>query len=271
MLKSILILLENTADSESRMDAAVTIAQEYKAHMVGLQVLPTLEKMMKTVSYLSYPVEIYREQHHEISTQAMALWDAFEDRMKKADIAFDRHQEEGDSLSFLKSYSRSCDMTIISQAEAGTSKILDDTASFILGSGLPVIAVPEKMTCPTLGKNILIAWNDSAQSARAVHDALPLLEKADKVSILTVGEYDKEAATTADICIQLARHGIEVTALQGDITNKPEESILLKAEDLGADLIVAGAWGHSRLREIIMGGVTKSLYSNQVFPVFFSH
>ncbi len=271
MLKSIMVPLDHTSNSQIRITAAVTLAQKFEAHIVGVHVLPTLEHMMQTVPYMPLSAEVYRDQHHIMKTRARELWDNFEDNMKHAGIHFDRHQEEGDILSFYKLYSHCSDMTILNQAEQGSSPILDNMTSFMLESGIPVMTIPKHATYPTIGKRVLAAWNDSAQSARAVHDALPILRKADRVVVLTVGEYDKKAVPAADICIYLARHGVNVEAMQGDITDTAAEVIMRTAENMNADMIVAGAWGHSRITEVIMGGVTKSLYSNQALPVFFSH
>lgn len=272
MLKSIMVPLDHTSNSHGRIAAAVTLAQKFEAHIVGVHVLPTLEHMMQTVPYMPLSAEVYRDQHHIMKTKARELWDDFEDNMKHADIHFDRCQEEGDILSFYKLYSHCSDMTIINQAEQGSLPILDNMTSFILESGMPVMAIPKHATYPTIGKRVLVAWNDSAQSARAVHDALPILREADKVVVLTVGEeYDKKAVPAADICIYLARHGVNAEAMQGDIIGTPAEVIMITAENMNADMIVAGAWGHSRITEVIMGGVTRSLYSNRALPVFFSH
>jgi len=271
MLKAIMVPLDNTTDSERRIAAAVTAAQKFEAHVLGVHVIPTIEHMMQTIPYMPYSVDILQDQQHILKTTAMALWDNFESSMTHAGLLFDRYQEEGDVQSYLKLYSRCADLTIINQNAGGKFPIVDDMTSFMLESGLPVLAIPEQSAYPTIGKRILVAWKDSAQCGRAVHDALPFLQMADEVIVLSVGEYDRKAVPAADICLHLARHGVTVEAAQGDIGDTPAEVILYAAENMNADLIVAGAWGHSRVTEMIMGGVTKSLLSNQRLPVFFSH
>jgi len=271
MIKSIMVPLDNTENSERRISAAVTLAQKFEAHIMGVHILPTLEYVMQTVPYMPYSAEAYKDYHHIMKSKAMALWDNFESHMKHADILYDRYQEEGNILSFLKLYSRCTDLTIINQNTGGVLPLMGDMASFMLESGLPVIAIPEHATYPTMGARILVAWNNSAQCARAAHDALPFLQQAEKVIVLSINEYDSEAVPTADICLHLARHDVNVEAMQSDITDNPAEIIMLTAENMNADLVVAGAWGHARVTEVVMGGVTKNLLSNQILPVFFSH
>ena len=131
-------------------------------------------------------------------------------------------------------------------------------------SGRPVLAVPYAGNFPAVGERVLIAWNASREAARAVNDALPLLAQAQNVTVLAVnsrsgigGHGDVPAA---DIALHLARHGVKAEAAptsSGDISDS--QALLSYAADISADLIVAGAYGHSRVREIVFGGVTGSV------------
>lgn len=141
---------------------------------------------------------------------------------------------------------------------------------FIIESGLPVIIIPKDGATVDFN-NILVAWDGGKQCAKAVHDALPILQKADKVTVLTIAEDDKNQIPEADICVKLARHGVNAEALTVNDNVPIAIRILETADSLDADLIVSGAWGHRRLREIIFGGVTKKLLSNQKYPIYLSH
>ncbi|WP_339863807.1 universal stress protein [Paremcibacter congregatus] len=271
MLKSILVPLDHKSTSERRIMAATTLGQKFGAHIQGVHVLPTLEHMMQTIPYMPYAAEVYQQHHQSLKKQAKALLEHFEHAMTGAALNYDRVLEEGDQNSIYKFYSRCADLTLVNQEDLTVGRILNQMSSFVLGSGLPVMALPENMLFPTIGERILVAWNDSAQCARATHDALPFLREAEQVTVLSVGEYDKDQVPTADICQHLSRHNVNVEGREDGVTDNIAETILMAAEELNVDLIVAGAWGHSRITEVILGGVTQRLFSNKLLPVFLSH
>jgi nucleotide-binding universal stress UspA family protein len=143
-------------------------------------------------------------------------------------------------------------------------------------TGRPVLVVPQIGAPSTVGKTVMLCWNASRESARAAADALPFLQAAEKVVILIV---DPEVSADghgqepgADVAIWLARHGVKVT-VQRDIAADAQigEIILSRAADHGADLIVMGIYGHSRLREIVLGGVSRTMLSSMTVPGLMSH
>jgi nucleotide-binding universal stress UspA family protein len=129
---------------------------------------------------------------------------------------------------------------------------------------------------PVIGEHVLVAWNASREATRAVADALPLLSRARAVTVLAInprhgigGHGDVPAA---DIALHLARHGVRAEAAHTIATDIPDaEALLSYAADIGADLIVAGGYGHSRARELVFGGVTRSLLKEMTVPVLLSH
>jgi nucleotide-binding universal stress UspA family protein len=137
-----------------------------------------------------------------------------------------------------------------------------------------VLVVPRYGTFDTVGERVLVAWNGSREATRAVHDALPILKLATKVTVLSI---DPERDTgdripSADIALHLARHGV---AAEGTSTVGLDISVgdllLSRAADLGADLIVMGAYGHSRMRELVLGGATRHILQHMTVPVLMSH
>ena len=141
-----------------------------------------------------------------------------------------------------------------------------------MNSCRPVIAVPFAGKFKTLGKRVLVAWNGTREAARATHDALPFLTHADKVVVLSVNASGKVHIPGADISTHLARHGVDV-----EIHNREGndvsvgDAILNAVSDYGADLLVIGAYGHSRVRELVLGGVTRHLLRHMTIPVLMSH
>jgi nucleotide-binding universal stress UspA family protein len=144
-----------------------------------------------------------------------------------------------------------------------------------LGSGRPVLVVPYVGRYPEIGRNVVIAWKAGRESARAVFDALPILEQAEQVQILEIEEGGRRRnvlAADTSIAATLARHGIKPavrTSVAGDISIGDE--ILSRIADMGADLLVMGAYGHSRMRELVFGGVTRHIAGHMTVPTLFSH
>jgi nucleotide-binding universal stress UspA family protein len=126
------------------------------------------------------------------------------------------------------------------------------------------------------GKRVIVAWNGGREAARAVNDALPLLVAADQVDVVCVnpgrGEEDDADLPGADLCLHLARHGVKAEAQELVASDIEAGDLLLsRAADSGADLIVMGAYGHARWREVVLGGVTRQLLNQMTVPVFMSH
>jgi nucleotide-binding universal stress UspA family protein len=183
-----------------------------------------------------------------------------------------------DAADVFIQHARHADLTILSQADPEEMSALRGqfTADVLMGSGRPAIVIPYIGPAPTLGQRILIAWDGGREATRAVNDALPLLKRAQAVTVLSVNpdvsSNGDRRDPGADISLHLARHGVNVTAARtvareisvGDV-------ILADIADNGIDLLVMGAYGHSRLRELVLGGVTRHLLEHMTAPVLMSH
>ena len=157
-----------------------------------------------------------------------------------------------------------------------TTRGNDIIVTALMSSGRPVLAVPFAGTFPTIGERVLVAWNASREATRAVNDALPILENAKSVTVLAInprhGIRGHGDVPSADIALHLARHGVKAEAAHTVAGEIPDaEALLSYAADLSADLIVAGGYGHSRARELVFGGVTRTLLREMTVPIFFSH
>ena len=148
--------------------------------------------------------------------------------------------------------------------------------SLALGTGRPVLVVPYAGAFEEFGKRVLIAWNASREATRALHDAMPLLQYAEAVTVIEIGAavpgLGVPPVSAAEIAAALTRRGIAATAESEPAGDIPVDELLLsRAADLSADLLVMGAWGHSRLREYIMGGVSRGILRSMTLPVLMSH
>lgn len=146
----------------------------------------------------------------------------------------------------------------------------------VLSAGRPCLVIPYIGAHETIGQRVLVAWNARREAVRAVNDALPILQQAASVVVLAAnppaGDAGEGDIPSADICHHLARHGVQAEARSAISTDIDVGNLLLSsASDLGADLIVMGAYGHSRLRETVLGGVTRHLLHHMTVPVFISH
>jgi nucleotide-binding universal stress UspA family protein len=171
------------------------------------------------------------------------------------------------------------DLSIVAGSIGDTSEGAVTHAYFgglLLESGRPVLVVPPRCKTPLPPKRIVLAWRPTHEAARAVHDALPFLRRAEEVDVLVVnpagGELGHGEQPGADVAAHLARHGVKTNVVLREARSRAVSSILLEhARESRAQMIVAGGYGHSRLREWAMGGVTRELLISSPIPLFYSH
>lgn len=206
---------------------------------------------------------------------AKSLLAAFEETAKKAGVLHERILERcytHEVPDMFVEYARLRDLTIVSVPESDNEWYAE---TIIFESGKPTLVLPEHpREKPFELKTIVVAWDFSRAAARAVADAIPLLEKAREVRIVTV-ENEKtfdSAHSAEELAKNLARHGIDVILDKVDAAGRLiGEALEAHATSCHADILVMGAYGHSRLREFILGGATKSMLSDPPLPIFFSH
>lgn len=146
----------------------------------------------------------------------------------------------------------------------------------VLGAGRPVLVVPYAGSFPTIGRQVMIAWNGSREATRALHDAMPVLKRAEAVTVVEVkpaAAPDGPARVAAtEVADALQRRGVAANAERLDGGGIAIHDLLLsRAADLGADLLIMGAYGHSRLREFVLGGVSRGIFQHMTVPVLMSH
>jgi len=276
-IKDLLVHVDDSKACARRLHAAVQMARTHQAHLTGLYVIPPVENfLMHSVEPLSAS---YRERMQkpllERRDAARKMFDAATD---DEEIVAEWRDTEGGLTRSLNTSARYADLVIIGQHDA------DDPADqteglagrLVLGSGRPCLVIPYIGTQETLGKHVLVAWNAGREAVRVVNDAIPILQAAESVSVLAVnppsGKRGEGPIPSADICHHLARHGVHAEAASGMVEDIDIGSFLLShAADRGVDMIVMGAYGHSRLSEMMLGGVTKSMLQHMTVPVFMSH
>jgi nucleotide-binding universal stress UspA family protein len=183
---------------------------------------------------------------------------------------------QGGIAEQLASQARCVDLAIVGQLDPDHppfGSAAPPPEQIVLSSGRPVLIVPYAARFQGIGDRVLLAWNGSREAARAVNDALPFLVKASSVTVLTVKPEAARAETpNVDIVSHLARHGVQAEAAHTGATDIGVGVALLNhATEVCADLMVMGAYGHSRLRELVLGGATRSVLRRMTVPVLMSY
>jgi len=275
--KTILVHCDASRTVGSRLAAAADVAQRFEARLVGLHAREPFEvaSFVDGGMAIGALMEAYEAGRDAAEKTAHAAYDK---ATKGRNFPAEWRVTEAFSDDALAVGGRYADLLVIGQADpddpAGGRNDLPEAMAF--ATGRPVLVVPQIGALSSVGKTVLLCWNASRESARAAADAMPFLRAAEKVIVLVV---DPEVSADghgqepgADVALWLARHGVIVT-VQRDVAAdaKVGEVILSRAADCGADLIVMGIYGHSRLREMVLGGVSRTLMSSMTVPVLMSH
>ena len=280
-LKDLLVSVDVTPRSAARMELAARLAIQHNAHLTGLHVIDIPSANYFYGAAMPFvptnPEEIVERIRAEAVEAAKPVEAAFRECLRRNGIEGEWRLVEGPPPATVALHGRYMDLTIVGQPNREQPQDADAVlVTTVMTSGRPVLAVPFVGEFPTIGERVLVAWNASREAARALNDALPLLLNARQVTILAInpqrGVGGHGDVPAADIALHLARHGLKAEAahtVARDIADG--EALLSYAADIGADLIIAGAYGHSRARELVFGGVTRTLIAEMTAPVLFSH
>jgi len=276
--KSILVHVDDTTRCAARMDVAFELAEACGAHVTGLALTPDL--VVPPTVELAYGAELAAAHERAIREALDPVKAEFSQRAQRAGVTSTEWREAGGNVVATTAlHARYSDLLIVGQPRADDARsqpVRGFLEQLILSAGRPILVIPYAGKFAGIGKKPLVAWNASRESTRAVTDAIPLLERAKSVAVLVIDPQNAAGihgdAPGADISLYLARHGVKAEAhptASGNV--EVGDVILSRASDIGADLIVMGAWGHSRMRELIMGGATRSLLEQMTVPVLLSH
>ena len=276
--KSILVHVDETPRCAARLDAAFELGQAFGAHVTGLALVP--EIVVPPMVEVAYGAKLAAAHTQALREALDPVKAGFAERARRAGVSSSEWREgNGDVVATAALHARYADLLVIGQSDPEderTRPVPGFQESVILAAGRPVLVMPYAGTFTRVGTKALVAWNASRESTRAVTDALPLLQRAASVAVIVVDPGDTPGvhgdSPGADISLYLARHGIKAVAYPTPSGKVDVGDVMLsRASDLGADLVVMGAWGHSRMRELVMGGATRSLLEQMTVPVLFSH
>jgi nucleotide-binding universal stress UspA family protein len=276
VLGEIVVFIDGRTESAGILEFAGILAQEQGARLISVFMQPeptvTPAETFARGKGMHSVIEVHRAQLERIEADYRAL---FEDIVRRHGI-----RSEWKSLPYLSSevgvHAYYADLVVIARPESAgqTAGPPGLAESLVLSSGRPIIVLPPRGTVSRI-RRILVAWNATRESIRAVADALPLLVKAEAVEVLVVDHQRHPAGHSqepgADIARHLARHGVHVEVRRLSSGGKNVGHLLLsQAAAFGADLVVMGAYGHSHLREWMFGGVTRTVLYEAGLPVLMS-
>ncbi|ACC70322.1 universal stress protein [Paraburkholderia phymatum] len=276
--KSILVHLDTSTHTGARLELALQLARRFQARLTGVfsAYIPDSHALFIMAGTASY----YAEHERQRQERCDELKRLFHAELARLEVDGQWISAQGYPNESMPPYARLADLVVAGQTD------LNDPESFIaeqfvenliMAAGRPVLLMPSSGSYTDCGKHALIAWDGSREATRALHDAIPFLSYAASVTLLTVNADRDEPAGLhipgADIALTLARHGVKVEVREVNVERfAPVGEVLLsQAADLGCDLIVMGAYAHTRLRELVMGGATRTLLRSMTVPVLFSH
>ena len=276
--KTILVQCSDEPRLPGVLGPAIAVARRCEAHLIAMSVLPpVIVDPALTPGGIVTIIDSHRKAYER---ERSRMKEVFESAVRAAGISAEWLAEDagnGSVWSKIVGYGRSVDLIVAPQADPQWSytELVEAPAELVLQSGRPVLFIPNIGNHADFGKRVLIAWNGRRESARAAYDALPLLKLAEEVSVLWINpEKDKTAQDIpgGDLCAALARHGIKCEAAAID---RPEQSVgetlLARVRYTHADMLVMGCYGHSRLREFILGGATQKVLAEMSVPVLMAH
>jgi nucleotide-binding universal stress UspA family protein len=275
MLKVVVVNLSGRAPLDFAADYATSIAATFGAHVTGIAFL--YEPVIPDGTLGGVPVDLIELQREENSKIARDAISRFEAGVKKAGVASETRQLDatfGGAATRFAQVARRFDISVVAQAQreqGATDELIIEGALF--ESGRPVIVVPYIQKSGLTLERVLACWDGGRTAARAIADAMPFLERAKAVDLVIVAEERKnDEITGVRMSEHLTRHGVAVSVkriAKGDLA--VQDVILSYAADSGADFMVMGGYGHSRLREFILGGVTRGILNSMTVPVLMSH
>lgn len=275
MIKDLIVNL-GLGDRDPAGDYAISIASAFEAHVLGIGL--AYEPVIPGSVMGGIPPEFLEAQRAESEKSARAAMARFEEAAKRAGVSYETRlmsSSVSGAADQIGRLARRFDLSVVGQPkrdEGMPEEVLDEGVLF--DSGRPVLFVPYIQKEGLKLDHVMVCWDGSRAATRAIGDAMPVLEKAKQVDLVIVAA--KEAKTNeisgADIGQHLARHNIKVDVKR--ITSPDIDTastILSYAADASTDLIVMGGYGHSRLREFVLGGVTHAIFESMTVPVLMSH
>lgn len=280
-LKNLLLHLDDTKACSKRIEAALALAADHGAHLAAVYCISQYD----LPGWADMPSHLAKEQEQRERAHADQKLEEFAERAKRWGVEYETRSARaraGMVHQTISLHARYADLAILGQVDpddppAGGRDLVEHV---VLSCGRPVLVVPyigapQENGQPSFGHNVMVGWDAGREATRAVNDALPILERAKNVDVVAVnpkkmGHHGDDPG--ADIGLHLSRHNVKVNVQHMEARDiEAGDTILSRISDKGSDLLVIGAYGHSRLRDLVLGGVTESVLEHMTVPVLMSH
>lgn len=277
--KTILVCLADDEKAESLVQFAATLARKFQAHLIGVHALASIP--IYPSAGMAVDIGLYSDLQSQHDARVKKCMEIFAKVTKKEIFPAEWRALNSKTLSVsqdLIANALTADLILVGQAESGQffGQMEDLRKDLITGSGRPVLMVPNEGKFDDIGKKVLLGWNATRESANAMHAAMPFLQQSDETIIFTVAQPEddntKDEFAGHELAENLSRHGVK-----SRISHQPQEAVtvgsrmLNEAADQGADLIVMGAFGHSRVHAFIFGAATRQMLDEMTVPILFSN
>jgi nucleotide-binding universal stress UspA family protein len=278
--KTILVSLNDIPRNAALLAVAANLAKDIDAHIVGLYIVPAVE-IYGGDGIATMPV-VFEGRRDHFRNALASVKSAFEAALRKDGLRGHFEPMEAsipDITAVFIDHAHRADIAIVSQGDTSESAMLesDFVERTTLSAGRPVLVIPRKGKADLSGDTAVVGWNGSREAARAAFDSVPLLRRVRDVRIVWVdpeAEFQSPGPLPgAEIAESLSRHGLKtvVEPLSTGGSKDAGKALLQKVGDEGAAFVVMGAYGHSRLREFVLGGATRSVLDMMSCPILFSH
>lgn len=272
-LKTIVVHLTNDEDHASRMAVAKSLARQHDAFLTALYITRPSDQLQH-IAGRGVSSVFLEEAMKSAERHARELEQEFKDYCTRNDIPNEWIVADGEHLELMARHAHAADLLIVTRPQ---DAYLEDRVrprlaeEVIMNSGLPVMVLPPGFENGWTPKRVLIGWKGTREAVRAVRDSLSILQQAEAVLVGTVRPDSEDAISTLEIMQYLDRQGIPAGSIDLMEEDGAGRTLLSMAEAHECDLLVAGAYGHSRLREIFVGGVTRHLLRHSKLPLLLSH
>ncbi|MBC7413932.1 MAG: universal stress protein [Herminiimonas sp.] len=278
--KTILVHVDQSRHAAARIAIAAAIARTEGAHLIGVAATGISRFIYSSGAYT--PADPMLTVHLDaLRERARSTLGKFEEQARTAGVpSFESRMIEDEAAGGITEMGRYCDLLIIGQTdrdEPATGTMPDFPEYVLLNCARPVLLVPFTAVPGSATHRVLVAWDASPEATRAVTAAIPLLKRAEVVEVVVFngdpgsGSIPLGSEPGADLALYLARHDIRVNVRQETTSLDTGNALLSLAADLSSDLIVMGGYGHSRFREVLLGGATRTLLASMTVPVLMAH
>jgi nucleotide-binding universal stress UspA family protein len=276
--KTLLVHVDDSKNVDARIELAAQLAMAEDAHLIGTAMTGVSRFLYESVAIdIGDPnITPYLDT---LRQRAEGTLQRFENTVQRIGVgSFEKRLTDDEAAGGLSLQARYSDLVILGQYDpdgTSSSAYADVPEYVVINSGCPALIVPYAGSFDNLSDRVLIAWNESIEATRAIHHALPFLQRAKTVEVVVFNStsapdvYGEQPG--ADIALYLARHNIKVEVMQEKTEVDTGNALLSLAANLNSNLLVMGCYGHTRLREILLGGATRTILQSMTIPVLMSH